>query len=233
MADDTENDNIEWWDYDTPDTFAEALAGDIGFLIGRALDARGDAILALPGDDSAFPVLDQLAGLAIRWKNVTIVPTDDLIVDVSDPRSRVWALASRFLPLGARVIPLAGGDLDAEASGRAADARLRDVHWPLDLAWLPVGADGTLAALYPGDGLGKAFQPGLRAVAAGNTNANTRCVSLSGDALVTARSLLLSARGDENRAWINDALRSGRASRTAFGRLMAAADQAVDIHWCP
>jgi 6-phosphogluconolactonase len=38
----------EWWDYDSPDEMAEAVAGDVGFIIESALDARGSAMLALP-----------------------------------------------------------------------------------------------------------------------------------------------------------------------------------------
>ena len=31
----------EWWDYDDANELAEAIAGDIGFIIDAALDARG------------------------------------------------------------------------------------------------------------------------------------------------------------------------------------------------
>ena len=34
----------EWWDYETPDELAEAVAGDVGFIVESALDARGNEI---------------------------------------------------------------------------------------------------------------------------------------------------------------------------------------------
>src|SRR3546814_8571884 len=40
---------------------------------------------------------------------------------------------------------------DYRAAGRAADARLQDVHWPLDLCLLGVGADGHTASIFPGE----------------------------------------------------------------------------------
>src|SRR3546814_3481715 len=40
---------VEWWEYDDAAEMAEAVAGDIGFIIEIALDARGQALSALPG----------------------------------------------------------------------------------------------------------------------------------------------------------------------------------------
>ena len=40
---------IEWWEYDDAAEMADALAGDIQFIIESALDARGQAVIALAG----------------------------------------------------------------------------------------------------------------------------------------------------------------------------------------
>ena len=39
----------EFWDYDSEDEMAAAVAGDVGFIIESAIDARGNALIALPG----------------------------------------------------------------------------------------------------------------------------------------------------------------------------------------
>ena len=39
----------EWWEYDDEAEFAEAVAGDVAFIIESALDARGQALVAFPG----------------------------------------------------------------------------------------------------------------------------------------------------------------------------------------
>ena len=39
----------EWWDYDDLDEMAEAVAGDVGFIVESALDARGASLIAIPG----------------------------------------------------------------------------------------------------------------------------------------------------------------------------------------
>ena len=155
---------VEWWEYDDAAEMAEAVAGDAQFLIESALDARGDAVVALPGGKTPLMALDLLKAAKLKWKSVTILPTDDRLVPVSDAQSNVRMLAERFLPLGARVLPLTGGDLPAAEAGKAADARLQAIHWPLDLVWLGVGADGHAASIFPGADLETALTAPHRAV---------------------------------------------------------------------
>lgn len=38
---------VEWWDYEDADELADAIAGDVQFIIESALDARGAAVIAL------------------------------------------------------------------------------------------------------------------------------------------------------------------------------------------
>ena len=38
----------EWWDYDDRDELAEAVAGDVGFIVESAVDARNASLLAVP-----------------------------------------------------------------------------------------------------------------------------------------------------------------------------------------
>jgi len=137
----------EWWDYDSPDEMAEAVAGDVGFIIESALDARGSAMLALPATGSALAIYPKLADAAVKWKQVTIVPTDDLIVGVDNERSKARALAQLFLPKGARVVPIVTPLDDYRLAGNSADARLQDLPWPPDLVWLSVGEDGSAAGI--------------------------------------------------------------------------------------
>jgi len=40
----------EWWDYDDAAELADAVAGDVGFIIESALDARGPGGAGPPGD---------------------------------------------------------------------------------------------------------------------------------------------------------------------------------------
>ena len=228
---------VEWWEYDDAAEMAEAVAGDAQFLIESALDARGDAVVAFPGGSTPLAALDLLKAAKLKWKNVTILPTDDRLVPVSDKQSNVRMLAERGLPLGARVLPLTGGDLPVAEAGKAADARLQAIHWPLDLVWLGVGADGHTASIFPGADLDAALTAPHRAVGVTPeplpADAPFARVTLTKAAILSARSVLISVSGAEKREVLEKALKDGAGSSFPIGRVLADSAQAIDIHWCP
>ena len=76
---------IEWWEYDDAGELADAIAGDIQFVIESAIDARGSAVIALAGGKTPFPAYEKLASAKLDWKRVTIVPGDERIVPLGDP----------------------------------------------------------------------------------------------------------------------------------------------------
>ena len=141
---------VEWWEHDDMAAMAEAVAGDIAFIIESALDARGDALVALPGGRTPEPIFERLAKAKLNWRRVTVVPTDDRLVPVDSPLSNAAMIARHFMPRGARVLPIGSDNPDYKAAGRAADARLADLPWPPDLVWLGIGADGHTASIFPG-----------------------------------------------------------------------------------
>ena len=49
----------EWWEYDSVDELADAVAGDVSFIIESALDARAAALVALPVDQLSQQVFPQ------------------------------------------------------------------------------------------------------------------------------------------------------------------------------
>ena len=135
----------EWWDYDDADEMAAAVAGDVAFIIDSALDARGEALIALPGGTTPLPIYAKLAAAKLDWKKVTIIPTDDRLVPLTDEQSNIRAIARTFLPAGARVFPITGDIADYALAGNSANAKLSELKFPLDLAWLGVGKDGHTA----------------------------------------------------------------------------------------
>lgn len=229
----------EWWDYEDPAEFVDAVAGDVGFIIESAIDARGQCLLALPGGTTPLPVYEKLAKAKIDWKRVTIILTDERIVAMTDPLSNAATLAKIFLPKGARVIPVISDKApDYRAAGMAADARLQDFPWPPDLVWLGVGTDGHTASIFAGPDLDDALNApkGRRMVGVMPdpmpAEAPVARVTLTKSAILSARAVMLALTGKEKKKLLEKALKEGAGSSLPVGRVLADAEQAIDIHWC-
>ncbi|WP_339347942.1 6-phosphogluconolactonase [uncultured Sphingomonas sp.] len=231
---------IEWWDYDDAAELADAVAGDIQFVIESAIDARGSAVIALAGGKTPLPAYEKLAKAKLDWKRVTIIPGDERIVPLGDPLSNVTALGKIFIPKGTRVMPIVPKATDDyKAAGRSADALMQDLHWPLDLCLLGVGGDGHTASIFPGPDYDEALNGPKERRALGvmpdplPPEAPVARVTLSRQAIASARALMLAVTGDAKRTVIEDAIKEGAGSPYPIGRVLADVELPVDIHWAP
>lgn len=224
----------EWWDYESLDEMTEAVAGDIGFIVGSALDARAAALIAVPGDELAQAIFPKLASAELQWRQVTIIPTDDRLVPVDSQESKARAIAQSFLPTGARVIPIATVLDDYRQAGNAADARLQDLPWPPDLVWLSVGDDGSAAGIVIGPDLQDALEApkARRAVGTMPADERTPSVTLTRSSILSARTILITVRGADKREMLEQAIADGHSSKLPIGRVLAEAELPIDIHWC-
>ncbi|MBY0306050.1 MAG: 6-phosphogluconolactonase [Sphingomonas sp. 28-62-20] len=229
---------IEWWDYEDADEMADAVSGDAAFIIESAIDARGAAVIALPGGKTPLAIYEKLAKAKLDWKRVTILPTDDRLVPMGDALSNITAIAKVFLPKGVRVLPITSeAAADYKAAGRAADARLQDVHWPLDLCVLGVGADGHTASIFPGPDFDEAVNGPKERRAVGvmpgdlPAEAPVARVTLTREAIIASRALMIAVTGQAKRDIIERAIKDGPMSPYPIGRILADVELPVDIHW--
>jgi 6-phosphogluconolactonase len=228
----------EWWEYDSLDELADAVAGDAGFIIESAVDARGTSLIAVPGGNTGPAIFPKLVAQNLPWKKVTIIPTDDRLVPMDDERSNVRAIAKAFLPVGARVVPIAADIADYKLAGNSADARLQDLPWPPDLVWLGMGKDGHTASIFAGPDLQAALDAPKARRAVGvmpdplPSEAPVARVTLTRAAILSARTVLIAITGDEKRALLEQAIADGQSSKLPIGRVLAEIDQPIDIHWC-
>ena len=229
----------EWWEYDSLDELADAVAGDVGFIVDSAVEARNASLIAVPGGTTGPAIFPKLAAQKLPWKRVTIIPTDDRLVAMDDERSNVRAIAKAFLPTGARVVPIAAGIEDYKLAGNSADARLQDLPWPPDLVWLGVGADGHTASIFAGPDLQDALDAPKARRAVGvmpdplPEDAPVARVTLTRAAILSARTILITVTGQDKRALLEQAIADGQSSKLPIGRVLAELDQPIDIHWTP
>jgi 6-phosphogluconolactonase len=229
---------VAWRSYDTPAEMADAVAAGIGSVIASAVAERGAALVAFPGGRSPARIFERLSEMALPWDRVTIVPTDERLVPAESPLSNVGKIARHFLPKGARLLPMVAGNLgDYRRVGEAADAKLGELRWPLDLAWLGVGADGHTASIFPGPDLEEALNGASTRKALGvlpdplPAEAPVARVTLSRAAIQSARTLLLTLSGKEKYEVVKRAVAEGAESAMPLGRVLAKADTPIYIHW--
>jgi 6-phosphogluconolactonase len=230
----------EWWEYDSVDELADAVAGDVGFIVESAVDARDASLIAVPGGRTGPAIYRRIAQQKLPWKKVTIIPTDDRLVAVDSEQSNVREIARAFLPLGARVVPLTSEAADDyRLAGNAADARLQDLPWPPDLVWLGMGADGHTASIFPGADLQAALDAPKARRAIGvlpeplPAEAPVARVTLTRAAILSGRTIVLTITGRQKRELLEQAIADGQSSKLPIGRVLAEVDQPIDIHWCP
>jgi 6-phosphogluconolactonase len=229
----------EWWEYDSLNELADAVAGDVGFIIDSAIDARGASLVAVPGGSTGPAIFPKLVAQKLAWKKVAIIPTDDRLVPMDDERSNVRAIAKAFLASGARVIPIAAEIADYRLAGNSADARLQDLSWPPDLVWLGMGKDGHTASIFPGPDLQAALDAPKARRAIGvmpdplPPEAPVARVTLTRAAILSARTVMITITGPEKRDLLEQAIADGQSSKLPIGRVLAEAEQPIDIHWCP
>ncbi|MEO6360999.1 MAG: 6-phosphogluconolactonase, partial [Sphingomicrobium sp.] len=229
----------EWWDYDSVEEMADAVAGDVGFIIESALDARDAALIAVPGGSTPVPIFGRLTKRKFNWRKVTVVPTDDRLVAVDHELSNARLLARSFMPSGARVMPIAAVIEDYRAAGNAADARLQDLPWPPDLVWLGMGKDGHTASIFAGPDLQDALDAPKTRRAVGvmpdpmPPEAPVARVTLTRAAILSARTIIITITGQDKRDVLEQAIADGHSSKVPIGRVLAEAEQPIDIHWCP
>ena len=65
------------------------------------------------------------------------------------------------------------------------------------------------------------------------TEAPVPRVTLTRAAILSARTILITIKGDEKRALLEQAIEAGHSSKLPIGRVLAEAEQPIDIHWCP
>lgn len=233
-------DEVEWWEFDTAAEMAEQVAGDIGFIIEAATEGHAGARLAVPGGrtpDVVYAAL--LKNKGIDWSKLTLIPTDDRLVPLDHELSNFAKLDRLFTPKGAQVVPLIDEAAigDYREAGRLADLRLAQLHWPLDLVCLGMGADGHTASIFPGADFDRAVNgPKERRVVGVRpepmpADAPVERVTLTAAALSSARAVMIVITGAEKRRVLEQAIKEGPLSSLPIGRIIASLEVPIDIFW--
>ncbi len=210
---------------DDQEIWAEACASLLASGLERAVERKGEALLAAAGGSTPAPILTRLASRPLPWSAITIIPTDDRCVHDAHPHRNLAMLAASMamaLALGARIRSLEQmGDQDIRP----------------DAVLLGFGLDAHIASIFPaGDGMADAMDPAGPSRMLRTTpdplpaEAPHPRVTLSASALLAAPLTVVASAGEAKREVLAEAI-SAHAPRTPLARFLALAGPRAHLLW--
>ena len=102
-----------------------------------------------------------------------------------------------------------------------------------------MGSDGHTASIFAGPDFQEALDAPKARRAIGvmpdplPAEAPVARVTLTRAAILASRTILITITGQEKRDLLEQAIEDGQSSKLPIGRVLAEAEQPIDIHWCP
>jgi len=206
--------------------------------LAAAIDARGEALLAVSGGSTPLGLFSRLSGAALDFSKVTVTLTDDRCVAFEHPDSNAQMVRRLLLQHNAspaQFMPLYDSTLDLAAQTHALNARFQALP-TFDAVVLGMGLDGHTASLFPGaEGLSDAMDlaSDLAAVALQPLTAPHTRISLSAARLLNTRNLFLHVTGDEKLQVLTLAEASGLVAQYPVGLFLRHEDPKTQVFWAP
>lgn len=211
------------------------LAAVVAEQLRQAITARGQASLVLSGGSSPLTFYAHLSRQPLDWQRVTIVPSDERWVSVSDARSNAGAIREYLLcnrAKRARLISLYMSNRHAAQGGPILDRILATLARPFDVTVLGMGLDGHTASLFPqAADIATLLQADSRCVVPSLDDAEVGRISLSLSCLLDTRNIHFLFFGDDKRSVYERALTPGAVAECPVRGVLHQNDVPYDVYW--
>ena len=219
-------------------TARDELNADLAEIVARelreAVEAHGQATLAVPGGTTPGPFLQLLSLENAPWEKVRVMLTDERFVPESSERSNTRLIRQTLLQNRAAAASFVPFYAPGDAPEDVIDTLIEGVSavLPLDVCILGMGEDMHTASLFPGaDRLQEALSPDAPALlpmrAPGAPEAR---MTLSAPILRAARSLHLLIMGEGKQMALERAMAEGPAEEAPV-RFVLTAPTPITIHY--
>lgn len=224
---------VELKSYTSRGEAATWLAASIAGRLRTAIAERGHAGLVVCGGSSPGELFEHLAGATLDWSRVTVIPSDERWVPVTDERSNERLIRRKLLVGPAAAARLLGLYRETESPNQAVTevaAALAQVPRPLDVVLLGMGADGHTASLFPDAPDIQACLDSDAACVAPRVGPPAR-LSLGLSYLTDARSLDLLIFGADKRRVLERARASGPVAELPVRGVLNSQQPVARVHW--
>jgi 6-phosphogluconolactonase len=199
----------------TPEDVTRTGAALLARWSRAAVAAQGICSVAVSGGHTPVTMFEAWTREDVPWERLTIYQVDERVAPDGDPDRNLTHLLEALGDTPVRIVPMPVQEQDLEA---AAARYARELPNPLDIIHLGIGPDGHTASLLPGD---RVLEVTDRYVAmTDSAYQGRRRMTLTYEALSTARQLLWVVVGDEKREAMARMLQGDRA--VPAGRVQAA-----------
>ena len=225
-------------DFESAEALDAALSERLIDGLAAAIEARGEAVLAVSGGRTPAGLFKRLRDAPLDFSKVIITLSDERCVAVDHPDSNAQMVQRLLLQNNAsqaQFIPLYDSALDLVGQTQALNARFQALP-SFDAVVLGMGLDGHTASLFPGaDGLSDAMDPSSHTAAVAlqpSTAPHTR-LSLTAARLLNTRSLFLHVTADEKLQLLNLIEDGVGVTQYPVGLFLAHKDPLPQVYWAP
>lgn len=200
--------------FDDPAALIDTLAAEIASLLRVAVEARGQALIAVSGGSSPIRLFERLSMMDLPWPAITVTQVDERWLPPEHADSNARLIREHLLrdaAAKARFLAFKNAAETPEQGQPCCEAMLRGLGLPFDMVLLGMGEDGHTASLFPQAAeLPAALDAdGALCAAVRPPRAPYPRMSLSLAGLLSTRRLLLPLSGERKLKVFKEARRAG------------------------
>ena len=224
--------------YHDEESFNHSLESNIGYLLSKAIEERGQATFLVSGGRTPKPLYRSLSNRDLFWNQVQIATVDERWVETDDKLSNEQFIRSNLLQNNAKSATFHGMKTDAK---HAIDA-VGDINHaygrfdaPFDVTVLGMGLDGHTASLFPRSSdlnESSSLCQSIQMHSEGNTEVDER-VTLTLSALLESKVIYLLLRGKEKLATYRKAMSGTDVFEMPIRAILQQNNIPVIVNWAP
>lgn len=231
------SDKIKLHEFCDTASLVEAFAHEIASKLEKAIETQGSATLIVSGGSTPKPLFELLKTVDLAWEKVKVGLCDERWVEPSHKDSNERFIKETLLQdkaSKATFIPMFVEGEDASVAEEICSKNVEKELMPFDVLILGMGGDAHTASLFPNNekleqGLSKEYAKHCICMTP-DTAPHTR-MSLSANAILSAKNLYLHFEGEEKRAVFEKALKSDDIKNMPIAAFLQQKEKDIEVYY--
>lgn len=220
--------------FDDLEQQSQYLADTVAQILKQQIAISNSATLAVSGGSTPKRLFELLSNIDLDWQHVTITLVDDRWLPKEHTDSNQQLVEKNLLQnhaAKANFIGLYQSGLSAAEASDKVNAIFSEVALPFDAALLGMGNDGHTASLFPCSAqLTEGLSTSNTYLATAPSTAPHHRMSLSANAIESAKHLFLQLKGADKQATLSKALNGDDQQEMPIRRFLT---NDITVLWCP